>query len=363
VSEDLLNTITVVIPTFNRRQLLQTALESVLKETRVPIRVHVLDNASTDDTTDYIRSVAAQDQRIYYFKNDHNIGMMSNYCLGLGSVKTEYYVPLADDDWLLPNFIYDASRILKEHPDVGAAIFVTEARNEKDEVQFTFPSQDHKIRLGLLKPSEHLHDWMTFGHYGWSSILWRAATLRRIGPPYLHVGLPSDVDFQAQIFCEFSVYIVNQPGAVFRLHGGQASRGFDISYLWNWALLFRRLDRKVNELGIIDRLEYRRLKQVMQSRYRWAWQTPTKSTLSKQQVVRMASLAGFRLNDWDFAFSLLDRLVSVSQRETQVKLFDTGDQSTSSDTRSKARDLNITIQGRTGVLLSIMLTLKDMREK
>ena len=45
-----MSVITVVIPTFNRVESLRIALASVLRETRIPIKVHVFDNASEDGT-------------------------------------------------------------------------------------------------------------------------------------------------------------------------------------------------------------------------------------------------------------------------------------------------------------------------
>jgi glycosyltransferase involved in cell wall biosynthesis len=300
--------ITVVIPTFNRRKFLQNAVESVLQETRVPIKLHIFDNASTDDTEPYVRTAAALDPRIFYFKNDYNCGAVENYIRGLQSVETAYYVPLADDDWLLSNFLFDAFHIAEEHKEVGAVIFVTEQRNEEGAIEATFPSALDKIKFGLLKPSEHLRDWMTYGHYHWSSILWRLETLESIGAPYFYVGLPSDVDFQVQIFCEFSVYIVNRPGAVYLAHSEQASRGFDILDVPSWALLFKRLDKKVSKLNVIERREYLKLRQIMQHRYQWAWNSPSRVALTEWQLVTIATSAGLQLDDWDLAFSLLDQL-------------------------------------------------------
>ncbi|MGJ7488701.1 glycosyltransferase family 2 protein, partial [Variovorax sp. LT2P21] len=53
LTKESTHTITVIIPTFNRRVQLQKAIESVLQERRVPVLVHVFDNASTDETEAY----------------------------------------------------------------------------------------------------------------------------------------------------------------------------------------------------------------------------------------------------------------------------------------------------------------------
>ncbi|RST54309.1 glycosyltransferase family 2 protein [Variovorax sp. MHTC-1] len=108
------HTITVVIPTFNRRAHLQTAVESVLAERRVPIALHIFDNASTDETEKYGRALAAQDLRVSYTRRSENIGATGNYSQALASISTEYFVPLADDDCLLRE---ERARMLAEQND------------------------------------------------------------------------------------------------------------------------------------------------------------------------------------------------------------------------------------------------------
>ncbi|SDD67065.1 Glycosyl transferase family 2 [Variovorax sp. CF079] len=299
------HTIMVVIPTFNRRVQLQTAVESVLQERRVPIVLHIFDNASTDETETYARALAAMDPRVSYTRRPENIGATGNYSQALASVSTEYFVPLADDDWLLPGFLHDAHQVLEQQPKLGAAVFVTEARNAQGVLATTYPAALDQIRFGVLQPREHLDDWLRFGHYGWSSILWRTQTLECLGAPYLHTGLPSDVDFQVQIFCRYPVYLCNRPGAVYSLHDNQASGGFDVSHIRSWARLFKRLDREIERQKILSRDEYLPLREIMKQRLRAAWIAPARSDLSAAHRVAAACLAGFRLGDWETAFSLI----------------------------------------------------------
>lgn len=299
------HTITVVIPTFNRRAHLQTAVESVLQERRVPIALHIFDNASADETETYARALAAQDPRVSYTRRPENIGATGNYSQALASISTEYFVPLADDDWLLPDFLRDAHQVLEQQAELGAAVFVTEARNAQGVLATTYPTALDQIRFGVLQPREHLDDWLRFGHYAWSSVLWRTRTLDCLGAPYLHTGLPSDVDFQVQIFCHYPVYLCNRPGAVYSLHDNQASGGFDVSHIRSWARLFKRLDREIGRQRILSRDEYLPLRAIMMQRVRANWITPARSDLSARHRVAAAFLAGFRLGDWESAFSLI----------------------------------------------------------
>ncbi|RYF30571.1 MAG: glycosyltransferase [Comamonadaceae bacterium] len=306
------HTIAVVIPTFNRRAHLQTAVESVLQEHRVPIALHIFDNASTDDTETYARALAAQDPRVSYTRRLENIGAIGNYSQALASISTEYFVPLADDDWLLPGFLHDAHQVLEQQVELGAAVFVTEARDAQGVLAGTYPAALDQIRFGVLHPREHLDDWLRFGHYAWSSVLWRTRTLECLGVPYMHAGLPSDVDFQVQIFCHFPVYLCDRPGAVYSLHSDQASGGYDVSHVRSWARLFKRLDRAIERQKIFSRDEYLPLREIMKQRYRPCWTAPARSDVSARHRVAAASLAGFRLGDWETAFSLIQGVQDVA---------------------------------------------------
>jgi hypothetical protein len=226
--------------------------------------------------------------------------------LALASVDTTYFVPLADDDWILPDFLDDAHRILEAHPEVGAAVFVTEHRDEQGALIGTYTAALDHNHFGLLQPREHMTDWMSFGHYAWSSIMWRRETLNSVGAPYMCTGLPSDVDFQAQVFSQWPVYLVDRPGAVFLRHASQSSAGFDVSHVTSWAKLFTRLDRAVERHDVFDRDEYRPLRRIMLERYSGTWRGADTIQLPLWRRVVLAYTAGKKLDDRQTALSILD---------------------------------------------------------
>lgn len=299
-------TITVAIPTFNRRHLLERAVHSVLAESRVPILVSVFDNASTDDTAACMLALAARDPRVEFHSNATNIGGLNNIAKGLAAVRTPYFVPLADDDYLLPGFLHDAHRIMEADPELGATLFGTHARTEQGVVVETYPAYLREHPGGRVPPQEHLRLWLRHGHCAWSSILWRSTVLAHVGAPYMHIGLPSDVDFQAQAFARFPVFLVDRPGAVYSIHGAQASIGLDTTHLAGWAALFSRLDRSVDGLADFGRDEYTALRRIAWQRFRGVWNRPVAGTLPPGRQARLAVSAGFDLGDWALAYTLVE---------------------------------------------------------
>ena len=109
--------VTVCIPTYNRRELLAASLQSVRDQSLQNVEIIVSDNASTDDTGDYVRSL--NDPRIRYDRLDQNIGLFGNLsrCLQLGSGR--YRVMLPDDDLMLRGNLEAKVRYLDENPSAG----------------------------------------------------------------------------------------------------------------------------------------------------------------------------------------------------------------------------------------------------
>ena len=112
-------TVTVCIPTFNRRRLLEASLQSVLDQSFGDFEVIVSDNASVDGTGDYVRKVAEGDPRVRYDRLDENIGLFGNLSRALHVGTGRYRVMLPDDDLMLPGNLKRKVELLDAHPEVG----------------------------------------------------------------------------------------------------------------------------------------------------------------------------------------------------------------------------------------------------
>ena len=213
--------VTVFIPTFNRLELLKTAVESVLSQ-GAAVWLHVLDNASTDGTAVWLRQLKEENNNVAITIRDKNIGSIANYIDAFSKVDTPYLVPLADDDTLLPGFLEEALRLAERHPQVGAVVFQAEIRTN-GRCQWKSPMTPIE---GVADPREHLPRWMADGHYvSWSAILWSTAAVRSITPAetFKKFDLASDVWFEFRVFLRYPVYLVRKCGATFNLSPNQAS--------------------------------------------------------------------------------------------------------------------------------------------
>jgi len=95
--------VTVYIPTFNRRLMLERALKSVLSQNYTNIEVIIVDDGSDDGTIEYLRSV--DDSRLSFFVNDVNSGPCVSRNRAIFNAKGKYITGLDDDDELAPEHI------------------------------------------------------------------------------------------------------------------------------------------------------------------------------------------------------------------------------------------------------------------
>lgn len=93
--------ISIIIPTYNRGNLLRRCLKSVLSQKYENWEAIVVDNYSQDNTDDIIKEFC--DSRIKFYKN-HNYGVISiSRNFGIEKSKGEWICFLDSDDYWLPN--------------------------------------------------------------------------------------------------------------------------------------------------------------------------------------------------------------------------------------------------------------------
>lgn len=88
-----------VIPTYNRESDLQFALYCILQQSFSNFEVIISDNCSTDNTKGIINKF--KDNRIRYFRNKENIGVILNIKKAIQYAKGEYIFLHSDDDFIL----------------------------------------------------------------------------------------------------------------------------------------------------------------------------------------------------------------------------------------------------------------------
>jgi len=114
-----LSLITVGIPTYNRREYLKQAIESVLAQTFGDFTILVSDNASTDGTQELVMEYAKADRRIVYHCFPTNRGPAYNWHYLLEHAESPLFAWLPDDDLWLPDHLINGVQAFQATPDAS----------------------------------------------------------------------------------------------------------------------------------------------------------------------------------------------------------------------------------------------------
>lgn len=125
--------VSILIPVFNRNELIVETVNSALNQTYSNIEVIVVDNCSTDNTWQTLKELSRLDERVRIFQNIENIGPVKNWKACVDRATGEYSKILWSDDLMHSDFIAASVDYMKD-PSVAfvysaAKIFTTTPEN------------------------------------------------------------------------------------------------------------------------------------------------------------------------------------------------------------------------------------------
>ncbi len=105
--------ISVIIPTYNRRDCLDRAIESVMVQTLLPSEIIIIDDGSTDGTQEFIAQRFPSVR--YHYQENHGVSAARNK--GLGLARFPWIALLDSDDAWMPNKLELQQEALQAEPD------------------------------------------------------------------------------------------------------------------------------------------------------------------------------------------------------------------------------------------------------
>lgn len=101
--------ITFLIPTHNRPQLLERCIKSILNQINlksINIIIKVADSSLNQDSQDILEKLETPDNiTLEYIKNINPVHPIENWLVLMNNNDSQYIKFLCDDDWLKPNYI------------------------------------------------------------------------------------------------------------------------------------------------------------------------------------------------------------------------------------------------------------------
>jgi len=216
--------VSVVIPTYNYAHFLCNAVDSVLAQTYRNIEIIVVDDGSSDNTSEIAKGYGARINYIY----QANRGLSAARNAGIRVAGGEFIAFLDADDMWMPDKIMKQVQVLKDHGAVGA-------------VGSNLYQVDENLRdLAVVKnknyaPEKFSRELLFFNIVGGggSSILLRKECFRVAGLFDEELRAAEDWDMWLRISKKFSIRNIDEPLVKIRLgsysmsHMGNAQKMLD----------------------------------------------------------------------------------------------------------------------------------------
>jgi glycosyltransferase involved in cell wall biosynthesis len=119
--------VSVIIPTYNRADLLTRAVGSVQNQTYPNIEIIVVDDGSQKNPADVLSGYKG----LHFFRNPKNLGACYSRNLGLSKAKGEFINFLDDDDVLYPEKIEKQVHKFLSSDDPGLGMVTCHAKDER----------------------------------------------------------------------------------------------------------------------------------------------------------------------------------------------------------------------------------------
>lgn len=110
--------VSIGLPVYNGDEFLEKSIESILGQTFTDFELIISDNASTDKTASICQWYAANDSRIRYYRNTHNIGGANNGNRTFLLAEGKYFRWAAHDDLCAPQLLEKCVAVLDQKPEI-----------------------------------------------------------------------------------------------------------------------------------------------------------------------------------------------------------------------------------------------------
>jgi glycosyltransferase involved in cell wall biosynthesis len=163
--------VSIVIPTFNRGNLISQTLTSISHQTLGNWEVIVVDDGSTDNAVSVIESWVQSDDRIHYIQRQ-TLPTGACACRNLGTASTQgrYVIYLDSDDLLATTSLENRVAEMDANPDLDFGIFSGVLfKNRPDDLKIVFNLESTSIDLDRFLSLDV--PWQTTGP------IWRKSSL------------------------------------------------------------------------------------------------------------------------------------------------------------------------------------------
>ena len=104
---------TFIMPAYNAGNTIEKAIKSIMEQTYNDLQIIVVDDGSTDNTLDIIKTLFFEDNRIEYYHKE-NGGIGSALIMGFQKIKGDYTLFVDSDDFIDNNLVENVNEVINK---------------------------------------------------------------------------------------------------------------------------------------------------------------------------------------------------------------------------------------------------------
>ncbi|TXH07762.1 MAG: glycosyltransferase [Candidatus Moraniibacteriota bacterium] len=155
---------TVLLCVFNGAKTLDRCLYSLQQQTTQDFCIVCIDDASTDESTDFLRQWQEKfgTERFFLYENKVNLGLTRSLNFGLSHIKTTFTARIDADDWWHPEKLEKQLAYLKINPPCGVVGTWYENHGHRGIRKIPLPETDTAIKASILRQNPFAHSAVVF---------------------------------------------------------------------------------------------------------------------------------------------------------------------------------------------------------
>lgn len=210
--------VSVIIPTYNGSRFIRETIQSVIGQTYPKIEIIVIDDGSTDNTPDIVKSI--NDPRLIHIRQANSgVSMARNH--GIDISHGDYIAFLDHDDVWLPHKLERQLQLFKEDPNIAMVYSDTFIIDENNSIINTY---SHKIKFyrGKIFKELFLSLFITI-----LTVVMKKSAFLELGP-FLPYNTCEDYDLFLKCASKYPIDYIDEPLAKFRVHESNYSKNYEV---------------------------------------------------------------------------------------------------------------------------------------
>ena len=144
-------TISIITASYNYADFIKETIDSILNQTYKDWELIVVDDGSTDNSTEVIKSYCEKDSRIklYTHENNENKGLIETLKLGASKATSKWLAFLESDDLWCENYLEEKVKLIEKYPNIKFIFNDVEMFGDKERIEEK--NKEYKVTYNILR--------------------------------------------------------------------------------------------------------------------------------------------------------------------------------------------------------------------